>query len=240
MAKRGVLKECGIAKSCAAVWNVVSSPHAVGLLVDFLRPGGTPAVARTSALTEAALLSADERAGTVVTLFFDDSLSMARCSGSGVAGVGPGIDSGGVGVADPRAGKDPVSGNCRRRDCGRIAMAQSAANRKVFRESAQSPARTRRANPAAIEGGIPSLLGIGAYGGLMRGISISRICDGRPHAGGAARLGSGAALLHSVCAGSSLPGARWACEHTGHRRSVRNSANRVRWLGSGDLLARGD
>src|SRR5580692_3544190 len=104
-------------------------------------------------------------------------------------------------------------------------MAQLAADGSVHRKVERVHARARRANFAAIASRVGSLLWIGGDRWVVRRISVSWICHGGVDAGGSAHWGRGAVVLCSLWAGTPLSGARWACEHTGHWHSIRDSAN---------------
>jgi len=71
---------------------VVSSPDALGLLVDFFRARRALAVARTPAAEKIANASADEFAGAAFALRFDDRVSVDGGCCDGMAGMGTGAD----------------------------------------------------------------------------------------------------------------------------------------------------
>ncbi len=116
-------------------------------------------------------------------------------------------------------------------------MAQFAADGAVVGEGPGVHARTRREDSAAIASGVGSLLGVGSDRRIVRGIPVPWVCHGGIDARRVARLGRGAIVLCSFWVGTPLPGERWAGEHTGHWHSVRDSANRVRWGSSRNVMA---
>jgi hypothetical protein len=223
--------------SCAEVVNVVSSPDALGLLADLYCAWCASSVAgqTTAAKVDGASANWDARAAFALCL--DDRLSVGSGGGCCLALVGSRTGLRGIGFGGAWALADPDCGNCRRRDFGRVAMVQFTADGAIFGEGTGVYASPRRADSAAIAAGVRSLLGFGGDGGRLRGIPVSRICHGGLDPSWASRLERGATILSALWFSASLPGARWVVEHTGHRHSVRNGANRVRWAVSGSSMA---
>jgi 16S rRNA (guanine527-N7)-methyltransferase len=116
-------------------------------------------------------------------------------------------------------------------------MAQFAPDGAVVGEGARVHEGARGADLAAIECGVASLFCLGIDSGIVRGVFVPGLCHGGLDPGGAACLGRSAIVLCFLWVSTPLSRARWTCEHTGHRHSVRNGANRVRWIGSRNALA---
>ena len=224
-------------KSCAGLLNVVSSPDALGLLVDFYCAGCAASVARPPASAKIDGASANRGTRTAIPLCFDHRVSVAGGRGCCLAGLGPGIGSQGIGFGGPWALADHDCSNCRRCDLGRFAMAQFEADGTIGGKGEGVHACARREDFATIAARAGSLLGFGGDGGRLRGIPVPRLCDGGLDQGGTSGLERGATILCSLWVSAPLPRARWVVKHTGHRHSIRNGANRVRWVGSGSGLA---
>src|SRR5580704_3008023 len=223
--------------SCAEVVNVVSSPDALGLLADLYCAWCASSVAGQTTAAKVDGASANWNARAAYALCLDDRLSVGGGWGCCLARVVSRTGLRGIGFGGARALADPDCGNCRRRDFGRFAMVQFTADGAIFGEGPGVYAGARRTDSAAISPGAGSLPGAGGDGGRLRGIPLSRICHGGLDPSGTSRLERGATILYFLWLSASLPGARWVVKHTGHRHSVRNGANRVRWVGSGNDLA---
>src|SRR5580700_8472055 len=116
-------------------------------------------------------------------------------------------------------------------------MVQFAAHGTVVGKSAEVSRDAGRAHLSTIPGGVASLFGIGVDGGVVRGVLVPGICHGGLDEGRAARLGCRAIVLRALWVSAPLSGARWDFQHPGHWHSVRNGANRVRWIASRDAMA---
>ncbi len=223
--------------SCAELVNVVSSPDALGLLAGLYCAGCAPSVAGQTAATKVDGASTNWDARAACALCLDDRLSVGGGGACSLAVVGSRTGPRGIGFGGAWTLADPDRGNCRRRDFGRAAMVQSTADGTIFGEGPGIYAGARRANSATIPAGARSILGFGSDGGRLRGIPVSRICHGGIDPRGASRLERGPTIFYSLWVSAPLPGARWVVKHTGHWHSVRNGANRVRWVGSSDGMA---
>src|SRR5271169_170663 len=110
-------------KSCAGLVNVVSSPDALGLLVDLYCAGCATAVARSAAAAKADGAPANRDARADFALCFDHRFSVGGCGSCRLALVGPGTGSRRIGFGGPWALAGHDGRNCRRCDFGRFTVA---------------------------------------------------------------------------------------------------------------------
>jgi hypothetical protein len=226
-----------VTKSCAGSRNVLSSPDALGLLADLHSAGCALAPTWALAPAETVGTSSDWPARASLPLRIDNRVPVAGRRCGRVARLGSGTHPRPTGSGCSWTLAHPDCGNCRRRDFGRFAVAQFAADGPIIRQGPGIHAAARRTNFAEVGGGTDSLLRVGSDGGIMRRVSVPGIRHGGSGSGGPATLGRCAIVLCSFRSRASISRTRWAVEHTGRRSSFRNGANRVRWHDSGNGLA---
>src|SRR5579884_3611365 len=213
------------------------SLDALGLLSDLRRAGRGASLARPTPLEEAACASRSDVKRANFALYFHDSISVVCRGDYRMARPRAGSFREGTCVERTNWAASGACGRCGRRHFGASALDESAENGAGGSAAHEPVARHQRKNPSTSGPRADSLPGARDYRGLVRGVSVPRVCDGGALSSRAANRGCCAAELLSFWPGALVPREKRPPGDIPTRRHVRDRTNCLRQPSAGCRLA---